>query len=66
MDVFNFLTQIQNLGVTDGSISRIYNKPNPVGNTLPEDGTHDAPKCVGHLLTFDRKYFVSNSVVSIN
>jgi len=28
LGLFNFLTQIQNLGITDGSISIIYNKPN--------------------------------------
>ena len=66
MDVFNFLIQIQNLGNTDGSIWRIYNKPNLVRNTLPEDGTYDIPKLAGQLLKFDRIYFGSNTVVFIN
>jgi hypothetical protein len=61
-----FLTQIQNLGITNGSISRMYNKPNLVGNTLPEDETYDNPKRVGHLPTFDRIYFGSNTVVFTN
>jgi len=66
MDVFNFLIQIQNLGITEGSISRNYNKPNLVRNILPEDGTYDNLKRVGHLLTFDCMYFGSNTVVFIN